>query len=431
MAGLGFAALRDLGTFLRDAKADDNGVANPLAGDVQHIYTFCGSQPCRTTHDFILWGFNEAERQYDQQRHDYDAGRDESSYRDDRRRPHLVFDGMLNWLGGGNGIFMNYRFAQPTRTHRQHIARWTPEFQFPFANQVLFDPVTRQVDGRLAACERTGTCPKIMETNSENEYWAKGGSMLTTDGQGHDLNLNDVENVRYYFISSAPHSPGTLPGICQQPQNPIVGNQVLRALLDNLDAWVTFGRRPPDNRVPKLADGTLAPALPQSGMGFPSIPGVTYNGVHHTGDLWNFGPKFDQGILSLLPPVLVGEPYKIFVPKTDIDGNDIAGIRLPDIAVPLATYTGWALRAQAAGDPEPIVDGCDASGQRLPFAATQAARMATNPPDPRLSIAERYPDHGTYVTLVTETAEKLEQNRLLIDQDVQNYIAAAQAAAVP
>ena len=91
---------------------------------------------------------------------------------------------MLNYIGGGDGIYMNYRFAQPTRTQRQHIARWFPEFQFPFADLTIFDPVTRQIDGRLARCEETDTCPNIIEANSENEFWAKGGSMLLTDGQG-------------------------------------------------------------------------------------------------------------------------------------------------------------------------------------------------------------------------------------------------------
>ena len=193
---------------------------------------------------------------------------------------------------------MNYRFAQPTRTQRQHIARWTPEFQFPFADVPFFDQVTGKYGGRLDACRRSFTCPKIFEVNSENEYWAKGGSMLTTDGQGHDLDLSTTPNVRYYQLSSLPHGAGTAAGICRQPQNPLVPDPVLRALLVDLDQWVTSGQRPPDNRVPSFAGNTLAPSLPQSGMGFPNIPNpsttlpvtrfVAYNGILHTGDLWNF-----------------------------------------------------------------------------------------------------------------------------------------------
>lgn len=94
---------------------------------------------------------------------------------------------VLNWVGGGSGGFFNYRFAQPGRTHRQHIGRWYPERQFPFANQVLFDPITGKTDGRLSRCRASDTCPKIFEANSANEYWVKAGSLLHTDTRGNDL----------------------------------------------------------------------------------------------------------------------------------------------------------------------------------------------------------------------------------------------------
>jgi hypothetical protein len=118
----------------------------------------------------------------------------------------------------------------------------------------------------------------------------------------------------------------------------------------------------------------------------------------------------------------VGTPYPLFVPKTDADGNDIAGIRIPEVAVPVATYTGWALRDDGH-------DGCDASGQKINFAKTKADRLAAR--DPRLSIEERYPDHASYVQLVTRAAEELKAQRLLLPEDADAYIAAAQAAAVP
>jgi Alpha/beta hydrolase domain len=398
VVGLGFAAIRDLATFLRSAKVDEQGVPNPLAGDVQYIYTFCSSQPCRTMHDFVQLGFNEAEGP---------AG-------------VKTFDGILNWKAGGSGMFMNYRFGQPVRTHRQHIARWTPEYQFPFADQKLTDTVTGKTDSRLRRCEESKTCPRIFEANSSNEYWAKAGSMMQTDAQGHDL--PGLDNVRYYLLASLPHGGGNGPGICAQPRNPLKPNQALRALLVDLDAWVTEGEAPPADRVPRVADGTLAPPLPQSGMGFPQIPGIVYNGVHHTGDLFDFGPDFDKGILSVLPPKLVGSPYPVFVPKTDADGNDIAGIRMPEVTVPVATYTGWALRADG-------LDGCDAAGQRIGFAKTKAARLAAG--DPRPSLEERYPDHATYVNLVTHAAQELKAQRLLLDEDVAASVAAAQAASVP
>lgn len=423
VAGLGFATMRDFATFLRSAKTDQNGVANPLAGDVQAIYTTCVSQPCRTTRDFVMLGFNQPEFPFPI------AGGPRNSHGFQAYPRGVVFDGMLNWIGGGDGIFMNYRFAQPTRTSRQHIARWYAEFQFPWADLPLYDPVTRQFGGRLDVCSLTRTCPKIFELNSENEYYSKGGSMLTTDTEGHDLDLNLSPDVRYYQLSSVPHGAGTAAGICRQPQNPLTPGTTLRALTIDMDEWVTHGTAPPANRVPTRNSGTLVRSLPQSGMGFPSIPGVFYNGIMHTGDLFNFGDRFREGILDIQPPVLTGTPYPVFVPKTDADGNDIAGIRLPDIAVPLATYTGYAYRAQAPGDPVPMVDGCDASGQRIPFLETQAERTTAG--DPRLSIQERYKDHATYVNLVTKAAQQLEAERLMLDADVQAYITAAEAASVP
>jgi len=393
VAGLGFAATRDVAAFLRRAPTDDVGSPNPLAGDVQFIYTFCYSQPCRFMRDFVHLGFNE----------------DEHGQR--------AVDGIINWVGGASGGFFNYRFAQPGRTHRQHIGRWYPEREFPFANQVIFDPVTGKTDGRLARCQASGTCPKIFEANSENEYWVKGGSLLHTDTQGNDL--ADPPNARAYLFSSLPHGPGSGAGNCAQPRNPIAGNPGLRALLVAMDEWVTTGTEPPASRVPRRGDGTLVPAWPQAGVGFPNIPGVTYNGRTTTGDLFDYGPKFGQGILTILPPVLKGSPYPVFVPKTDADGNGIAGIRLPDIAAPLATYSGWNLRAAAfAGE-----DLCDASGQKVDFRETKAERLAAG--DPRLSIEERYPTHEKYVSAVTRAVQQLRQERLLLDEDAERFIKAA------
>ena len=152
VVGLGFAAIRDIATFLRNSETDDRGTPNPLAGDVQYIYTFCSSQPCRTVRDFVQLGFNQPERA---------AG-----------NVPIAFDGILNWKGGGSGIYMNYRFGQPVRTHRQHIGRWSPEYQFPFADVKITDTVTGKTDYRLRRCEASNTCPKTFEANSANEWWA-------------------------------------------------------------------------------------------------------------------------------------------------------------------------------------------------------------------------------------------------------------------
>jgi hypothetical protein len=144
----------------------------------------------------------------------------------------------------------------------------------------------------------------------------------------------------------------------------------------------------------------------------------------HNGDLFDYGPEFSKGIMTQLPPKLVGTPYPALVPKTDADGNDIAGVRLPDVVAPIATYTGWALRAEPAG----ANDGCDGAGQMIPFAKTKTERTAND--DPRPSLEERYPTHDAYVTAVRTAANGLRAQRLLLDEDVQAYVQRAEASQV-
>jgi Alpha/beta hydrolase domain len=406
VAGLAFAAVRDLTSYLHHGVADDAGTANPLAGQVDKTIGHGISQPARFLRKFLHLGFN----------------------RDEEGQP--VFDGILNWIGGGSGGFFNYRFAVPNRTHRQHIGRWTPERLFPFANQILFDPVTHQVDGVLLRCALTFSCPKIFETNSGNEYWVKGGSLLHTDTRGHDL-FFEPPNVRYYHFASRPHSSATGPGICRQERNPLNGSAGLRALLVALDEWISHEKHPPHSELPRRFNGTLVPSLPQSRVGFPSIPGVLYTGLMSTGDLFDFGREADDGILdfrsdgSMIVSPVVSSPYPVFVPKTDEDGNEIAGVRFPDVEVPTATYTGYGFRAAAfAGD-----DLCDAFGQAIPFKRTKAERLAAG--DPRLSLEERYKSHDDYVKEVTKAAQKLEKHRFLLQEDVDRFVQGAEAAAVP
>ena len=400
VAGLGFAALRDVGSFMRNAQKDDAGTANPLAGSIQYVYTACQSQPCRTLHDYVWLGFNQ----------------DESGKK--------VVDGMTNWIGGATGIFTNYRFSQGSRTQRQHIARWFPEFQGPFTNQVMLDPVTGKTDGRLKRCTESNTCPKIFETNSANEFWSKDMAVGLVDVKGKDL-ANQPDNVRSYFIASMFHGGAFAPkgkGICQQVRSPLTPNAVLRALLVDMDQWVSKGSAPPASRVPSANKGTLVSPLPQAKQGFPTLQGVTYNGRMHDGDLFDFGPDFDKGIMTILPPKHLGTPYPALVPKTDADGNDIAGIRMAEVQVPVATYTGWALRANS-GD-----DGCDGAGQFIPFAKTKAERMMNN--DPRLSIEERYSSHEDYVTKVSAAANALVRDRFYLDEDAQAIVKRAQDSGV-
>jgi len=403
LTGLGLAAIRDVAHFLRDAKADDAGGANPLAGDIGQVYSFCISQPCRTMRAFVALGFNEID----------DPGKGAAGAPARRK----AIDGVLDWIGGGSGIFLNYRFAEPFRTHRQHIARWYPEYRFPFAYQVTTDAVTGRTDGLLRRCSESDTCPRIIDANSDNEYWAKAASVLHTDTQGRDL--GEAPGVRLYLVASRPHGDGVPAwgaGICQQERNPLTGNQALRALLVALDHWVADGIEPPPSRVPRRGDETLVSSR-QEDVGFPAIPGVTYNGRMHTGDLLDFGPQADAGVLTVLPPRFEGSPYPAFVPRTDADGNTLAGIRLPDVAAPTGTYTGWNLRKN------PPQDGCDHAGMFIPFAKTKAERLAKG--DPRLSIEERYPNHDAYARAVAVAAAVAMRDGFLLQEDADRDIRAA------
>src|SRR5262245_49743912 len=413
VAAIGFAATRDFVSFLRYATADSANTSNPLAGDIKRALAFTVSQPGRYMNDFVWLGFNE----------------DESGRR--------IFDGVENWIAGGNGVALNYRFAQPARTERNRQNHLYPEASFPFAYSIVTDTLTGKSDGRNARCMKTDTCPKIMMVNSANEYWVKAGSLLHTDTAGNAV--PDPPNVRFYLLSGVEHTVSGAPpnsaGICAQLRNTTDPNPALRALFVALDQWID-GVEPPNSRVPRVADGTAVfsvptsnsdngvGVVPQAQLGWPNIPGVTYTGLVTVRNLFDFGPQFNNGILSINPPAVTGKMYPSFVSRVNQDGNEIAGIQLPPVAAPIATTTCWALRAPAFGGP----DGCEAAGQMIPFAATQAARLAAG--DPRLSVQERYLNHDDYVAAVTAAAQKLAQERLLLPADVQRYITAAQASTV-
>jgi len=416
VSGLGFAAVRDWMEFLRYERRDDYGNANPLARHIKRVYTEISSQPGRLLNDFRHLGFNETE-----------SGR-------------KAFDGHMQWIAAGNGINMNYRFSQSGRTERNRQNHLYIEGRFPFANVRTFDPITRKSDSRYASCEKTDTCPLGMEIYSANEYWVKAASLLHTTPDG-SRDLPDSKFTRNYFMSSmrhgtaaSPGGPGTLPGrgVCQQADNPLNSAPVQRALFIALDEWATEGRKPPKSRVPKLEDGTLVPPLPQSGMGFPNIPSpfadtpgplVTYTGLKTTRYHFDYGLNFyETGIATINPPTFPfttpsyqddprnGPIYPSFIPKTDSDGNDIAGVRLADVTVPLATYTGWALRRGAQAS-----DGCEAAGQFIPFAMTDAERDAKG--DPRPSVAARYPTFAAYHGQVRAALNDMVEDRLLLCED--------------
>ena len=407
VAGIGLAATRDFVSFLRNAGSSEG---NPLAGDVQHTFSYSISQPSRTLNDFQTLGFNEDEH-----------GR-------------RVFDGILSHTGGGSGDQINFRFGQTDRTERNRQNHLYPEAVFPFAHQVLTDHLTGKTGGRSDRGMESNTCPKRFEVNTSNEYWCKAASLLHTDTQGNDL--PDPENVRFYLLSGLSHSVGNTADRKnnQQFTNGVAPYPAHRALLVALDEWVSQGIAPPESRVPRRAkDAVFAVSRPgfQTGfvpaedLGWPGIPGVTYNGLITTRYLLDFGPEFDRGVLSNYPPTLAGRPnYPIFVSRVDEDGNEVAGIRLPQVDAPIATTTGWALRRAGFGGN----DGGESDGQHIPFETTKAERLAAG--DPRLSLEERYQDHAGYVKAVTKAARRLEEQRFLLPADVQGYINAAQESSV-
>jgi hypothetical protein len=177
--------------------------------------------------------------------------------------------------------------------------------------------------------------------------------------------------------------------------------------------------------VPRLADGTLVAPMPQQTQGFPKIPGVTYTGLKSTRYLLNYGPRYyETGIMSVNPPVITpqmfdnpknGAIYPTFVPKTDADGNDIAGVRLPDVRVPLATYTGWSLRSGAQAN-----DGCEGTGQMIAFSKTKAERLAAG--DPRPSIEERYASADVYSAAAKQAIDDLIARRYMLREDADAYL---------
>ena len=104
------------------------------------------------------------------------------------------------------------------------------------------------------------------------------------------------------------------------------------------------------------------------------------------------------------------------MPQVDADGNEIAGIRLPEIAVPRGTFTGWNLYKA----PLPEGELADRDGTHLSFATTRS------PDDPRPSLAERYPTQEAYRERIANVVAQLQCDRLLLEEDAAAYLARAQ-----
>jgi len=396
--GLGFAAVRDLISFLRYQTSDTAGKPNPLAirkksGGIKYAYAWGRSQSGRFLRDFLYHGFNE------------DEGRQK------------VFDAVAPHAAGGGRLYLNYEFARPVTSSQQHTDQLDPEL-FPQAYNIVRDAQTGRLDGIL---KRPKTDPLVFHTQTSTEYWQKRGALVHTDGKGRDLEIPG--NVRIYVIASAQHnSPFGSEPLKDNSQfaiNPLPAGDILRALTVGLDQWASQGVPPPPSRYPSVNSRTLVPPKPQT-VGFPTVPGVHFTALHNRQLFLDYGRRILRGKMTVHPPVPTGNSaYTILVPKVDGDGNDIAGVRLPAVEAPVGTYTGWNLR------PHGLAEGELAGllGSFIPFAKTTAERRRRG--DPRPSIEERYKDRDDYVRRISRAARVLVEQRFLLPRDAERMIAEA------
>jgi hypothetical protein len=415
VAGIGLAAMRDFISFLRYGSP---GVQNPLEGQTDYALMHGTSQSGRMARSFLSLGFNEDEN---------------------HRR---VVDGVNPHIGSIR-IEINTRFAGvshgPGLQHEEKLS--TANSDAPYSYGDSFDPISSTYGGILDRCRQSHTCPKIIHTNSDVEYWQGGMSLDTTEAGRYDLQIPN--DVRIFHFSSTQHggfspgnalpgTPGTTTGICQYwpNANPYVYQQ--RALLVALRQWVANDTPPPESRYARLSDGTLREP-PK--VGFPNMvfatgspasdgPTVVFTGLYNERNLLYWGPRFDaddESGIKIVPPVVEPEIYNILEPVVDADGNDIDGIRSHILQVPLGTYMGWNYRAANFGEG----DLCDLTGSYIPLAVTKSQRIANN--DPRPSLEERYGTGAGYVAAVTAAANALVSERLMLASDVARAVANAEA----
>ncbi|MDA0745427.1 MAG: alpha/beta hydrolase domain-containing protein [bacterium] len=397
ITGLGFAATRDFVSFCKYETADAQNTPNPLAGTIQRAHAFGSSQSGRFLRHLLYLGFNQDEQHRN------------------------VFDGILAHVAGGARGSFNHRFAQPSRHTCSHIENFYPTEQFPFTDLEQTDPHTEEKGALLERCEQTHTTPKIFYTNTSTEYWNRSASLVHTDLEGKtDVSLHP--NVRLYHFSGTQHGPGAFPPPHRNPHpvNPVNFSYGMRALFSALDAWVLNGTEPPSNQYSTIAQKTLVPATAET-VGFPTVVGLSFPRAPRQPYRLDFGPKWEQGIITIEPP-LVGPPYPVRVPATDSDGNEISGIRMPEVAVPLGTFTGWRFRRPESGAPNALVG---LEGAWVPFARTATDRQAAG--DPRLSVQERYENREAYLDQVRRATQGLIDDRYVLPCDLNRILERAKA----
>ena len=387
VVGLGLLATRDIVAWLRHGKTDSAGTANPLAGALGRAYAYGRSQSGRFLRQMLHLGLNR----------DEEGG--------------IVFEGMLPNVAGGKMGEFNVRFGQPSSLSSRSVNNLPP----------FLDLEPDGADGILAEVTRRGVAPKVIYTNTSSEYWGGHGALahVTSDGRA-DAALPD--NVRSWLFCGTQHAPANLPISDTNPDSGARGTQALnyvdyrplmRAALAHLDNWVTHNEAPPAHGYPSYTDSNIIEAGKLADR-FAALPGVEFPERHKVMRRLDFGPN--RAVPTVIPPG-VGDAYPSLVSTVDSDGNEVGGIRLPAVAVPLATYTGWNVRhADIGGTGQVLSPGGTVVGGAIPFAVSRAERMASG--DPRPSIEERYASRDEYLARVREYAETLVQQSFLLVEDV-------------
>ena len=388
VVGVGPAAVRDAVSKMKYSGLDEVGLAS---GAIKRAIAFGISQSGRFLRTYLYYGFNE----------------DESHRK--------VFDGVMPHVAGsGRGSF-NHRFAQPSRDAHPYLNFVYPTDIFPFTDLPQRDPLTGVEDGLLTHATTPAFQPNIFYTNTSYEYWGRSASLLhtTVDGKA-DAPL--PPNVRVYLLAAGQHGVAPFPPprtIGQQMNNPLDFRWAMRALLVAMNQWITSDVAPPPSAYPRIDAGTLV--APEA-LRFPKLPGVNVPTTPHKAYRADYGPDFiSKGIVTKEPPT-VGPAFPMMVPQVDADGNEVAGIRLPELAVPLATYTGWNLFNERSG-PTNVVSSMQ--GSFIPLARSRADRGTS---DPRRSIQERYADRKDYLGLIAKSATELVGKRYLLEEDVNKIL---------
>ncbi|MGH7353112.1 MAG: alpha/beta hydrolase domain-containing protein [Candidatus Rokuibacteriota bacterium] len=392
--GMSFAALRDCASWLKHGGA---GEGNPATGTLRWAYAYGRSQTGRYLRTLVHWDLNVDEQ-----------GRE-------------ALDGIVaNVAGGMRGEF-NQRFGQNSKDRPQLMAH-----VFPSADMETTDAVTGATDALHRRIDARGSRLKVFYTNTSSEYHRGDASLVHTDPDG----LRDVAhgpNTRVYLFSGAEHGLGTWPpsdtsvaaadphGWAERAQNlrsTVNYGRLLRACLVNLDRWVTEGVEPPPSRHPRLDDATAVPPEALQKV-FDRIPGAHYPRQHARARRLDFGADPELRVMAVAPP-REGPVFGALVSAVDDDGNEVAGITVPELRVPIATHTGWNLRHPDIGGAEQLLYF---AGSTLPFVTTRAAGRASG--DPRPSIEERYPSRDEYLERVRRAALDLVAEHYLLAEDVE------------